>query len=127
MNLRYLLTSAALFAGIIILANCSPDKTPGPMPVGPASDMTGQELYEHTACIFCHGKTGMADAEASANLKPPATNFTDKANYRHGSSKDEIFKTISHGVHGTAMASYGYLHETDRMKLAEYIISFQKQ
>ena len=123
---KYLL-SAIMLSGALFLANCSREKpAKDGVPVGEPINVTGKELYEHTACIVCHGKTGMADGQASAHLKPNATNFTDKAHYKHGSSKEEILKTISNGVPGTAMASYAYLHESDRVKLAEYILSFQK-
>ncbi len=82
----------------------------------------GKELFNST-CYTCHGLEGNGKGPASASLQPPPADFTDQ-NWKFGGTIKEIFKTITLGSPGTAMAPYAHLPEKDRWALAYYVKSF---
>lgn len=94
-----------------------------PIPTAPAQvpDLErGAALYQ-AQCAACHGATGDGRGPAAAGLEPPPTDFTDleRANQRSALS---YFQTLSQGVAGTSMASYGKtLSARDRWALAYYV------
>lgn len=94
-----------------------------PVPTSPVAtpDLArGATLYQ-SHCASCHGISGGGDGPAATGLNPPAIAFTDveRADQR---SPLSLFQTISQGVEGTSMISYGeQLSEADRWALAYYV------
>jgi len=85
----------------------------------------GQELYDKL-CVQCHGATGQGNGPASRGLNPPPRNFTSREGWINGYQLPGIFKTLSEGIEGSAMASFNYLSKTDRMALAHHIQSLNQ-
>ncbi len=95
----------------------------------------GRELYEKTKCWECHGKAGRGDGEKGwqekfkddwGNRIYPADQ-TSPWEYRNGTDVKDIFVTISAGLNGTPMTSYGdTVPEEKRWALAYYVKSEQK-
>jgi high-affinity iron transporter len=79
----------------------------------------GAALYA-SQCTGCHGATGHGDGPAGASLTPTPANFTD-VERADGRSLLALYEAITHGVPGTAMASFGTLSDADRWDLAFYV------
>jgi mono/diheme cytochrome c family protein len=77
-----------------------------------------------TTCVACHGEKGEGNGMAAGALNPPPRNFAEP--FKQGSSPEEIFKTLSQGVPGSAMVSFSYLPESDRWALAYYVLDLKK-
>ncbi len=88
----------------------------------------GKEVYTRQ-CQPCHGSSGKGDGEAAYLLYPKPRDFTT-ARYRlvstwEGVPTDEdLFRTISRGMPGSAMPSWAHLSEQQRWGLVHYIKSF---
>lgn len=76
----------------------------------------GRALYA-SDCTSCHGPAGAGDGVLAKSLDPAPVAFTDRARSRER-SPFSYYQTISHGVSGTAMASFAGLPERDRWALA---------
>ncbi len=95
----------------------------------------GKELYDKIKCWECHGKAGRGDGEKGwqekfkddwGNKAYPADQ-THPWEYRNGSEVNDIFVTISAGIEGTPMTSYGdTVPEDKRWALAYYVKSQQQ-
>jgi len=102
-------------------------------PVDPKTVMTanpellkrGKALFEEN-CVACHGPAGRGDGPGAASISPRPRNFTKPEDWTNGYQLTAIFKTLTHGVKGSAMASYDYLRARDRMALAHYVQSLGK-
>ena len=96
-----------------------------PVPTTPtaAPDIAkGAALYAST-CVACHGAAGRGDGPAGVSLTPMPANFTD-VERADGRSVLSLYEAISHGVSGTAMASFSELSDADRWALAFYVSGF---
>jgi mono/diheme cytochrome c family protein len=82
----------------------------------------GRVLFAQV-CAPCHGEQGDGQGPAASSLKPPPRNFTSPVGWKDGYGLVSIFKTISDGVPGSAMASFDYLSPKDRMALTHVVIS----
>jgi mono/diheme cytochrome c family protein len=80
----------------------------------------GKELYAKN-CAQCHGPTGMGDGPGGKGLNPPPRNLTRAEGWKNGTRRPEIFKTLTEGVKGGAMASFAYLSLRDRMSLVHHV------
>ncbi len=85
----------------------------------------GADSYKAT-CMACHGATGAGDGEVGKMLKPPPRNFS-KDKFKQGSKPADIFKTLTNGVTGTAMAAYPHLPEEERWALAYYVLELKNK
>ncbi len=95
----------------------------------------GKELYDKTKCWECHGKAGRGDGEKGwqekfkddwGNRSYP-TDQTSPWEYRNGTDVKDIFITISAGINGTPMTSYGdSVPEEKRWALAYFVKSQQQ-
>ncbi len=75
---------------------------------------------------MCHGASGKGDGPVGRSLNPKPANFTDKAMMAMHSD-EELFKTISNGVKGTAMVGFANsLSVADRWNLVAYIRSLSR-
>ena len=82
----------------------------------------GAQLYQ-THCSGCHGAAGRGDGPAVKGMEPSPTDFHDAARMRQRSAYG-LYSTISLGVAGTPMASFGHLPEDDRWALAFHAANF---
>jgi mono/diheme cytochrome c family protein len=82
----------------------------------------GKSLFEQN-CTACHGPQGQGNGPASATLNPRPRDFTQAAAWKNGYQLGGIYKTLSEGIRGSAMTSYGYVRARDRMALAHYVQS----
>lgn len=100
----------------------------GQAPVREAS--RGQILYE-SYCAVCHGVNGDGKGEAAYLLLPKPRSFR-AGKFRLVSSqggqptREDVFRTISNGMPGTAMPSWRHLLESDRWALADYVLELNR-
>ncbi|MBI4592899.1 MAG: c-type cytochrome [Candidatus Rokubacteria bacterium] len=97
-------------------------------PASPELLALGQRVYDKQ-CAACHGVSGRGDGEAAYLLYPKPRDFT-AAKYRLVSTwervpaDEDLFRTISRGMPGSAMPSWGHLSEEERWALVHYIKTF---
>ena len=82
----------------------------------------GKALFRQN-CAACHGEGGLGDGAASAGLRPSPRNLTRAEGWRNGYQLTQIYKTLSEGIAGSAMAAYDFIRAKDRMALAHYVQS----
>ena len=91
----------------------------------------GKTTFEKE-CAACHGPAGNGEGEAAYLLYPRPRDFTS-GQYRIVSTWDsvptdeDLFRTISRGMPGSAMPSWAHLPERTRWGLVHYVKSFAKQ
>lgn len=102
--------------------SAEPESTAGGMS---AEAQHGQELFVANGCQTCHGERGHGDGPAGQALQPPPRNFQSVADYKQGSTVDDITNTLLTGVPGTPMAAYAHLSEADRRAIAQYVVYLQ--
>ncbi|MEX1024426.1 MAG: c-type cytochrome [Planctomycetota bacterium] len=74
-----------------------------------------------TNCAVCHGPDGAGDG--TAKLDRPARSFAD-GGFSYGNTEEALFRTITHGIPGTPMPSFGEsLTDAERRTLAAYVVS----
>jgi mono/diheme cytochrome c family protein len=106
-------------------------KQPRP-PIDAALKARGAKLYKHH-CATCHGATGDGKGpDACALDTPPAVHKNGVFALRTTEHEalpidDDIFRTITRGVHGTAMPPWFVLPESDRWALVAHVKSLSKQ
>jgi cytochrome c len=96
----------------------STDSVPAavPLPRAPkatkASIELGKKLYEETGCVKCHGTLGRGDGPSAPTLVDDwghpirAADLAQSWTLRGGSSREDIFRTMSTGFNGTPMPSF---------------------
>lgn len=86
----------------------------------------GKTLFEQN-CSICHGDKGTGDGPAAYLLFPKPRDFTTKGfkvrTTPSGSvpTDNDLLQTITNGMPGSAMPSFGYLPERDRKALVAYV------
>lgn len=94
----------------------------------------GKKVYETAKCWECHGKAGRGDGQKGWQEKFKddwgyrafPTDQTSPWEYRNGSDVRDIFITITAGIDGTPMTSYGdTLSDEQRWALAYFVKSQQ--
>jgi mono/diheme cytochrome c family protein len=83
---------------------------------------TGKTLYEKN-CAQCHGPNGEGSGPSASGLNPAPRNFTQPTGWTNGFGLAAVYKTLSEGVAGSAMASFDYLRPAQRMALDHYVQS----
>jgi mono/diheme cytochrome c family protein len=124
----YITTFAPQFA--------SKENVPKPieLPSAPrSSDETiaqGKKLYEDTGCVRCHGTLGRGDGQSAPTLKDDfehpirAADLAQPWTFRGGSTREDIFRTMSTGFNGTPMPSFSdSLTPEQRWAITDFIIS----
>src|SRR3970282_877104 len=96
-----------------------------PPPSSPQLLVLGKQIYSQQ-CAACHGPQGRGEGEAAYLLHPKPRDFV-AANYRLVSTWDRIptdrdlFDTITRGMPGSAMPSWGHLPAEQRWALVYYV------
>ncbi len=91
----------------------------------------GKQIYNRQ-CAACHGVNGRGDGEAAYLLYPKPRDFV-MTRYRLVSTWDrkptdqDLFNTITRGMPGSAMPSWGHLPEKQRWALVYYVKSFAEK
>ncbi len=75
----------------------------------PTAIATGFDHYRED-CVMCHGAPGVAGAELSKGINPPAPSL---GNVENGTPDGQLFWVIKHGIRMTAMPAFGPTH-TDK-------------
>jgi len=101
------------------------------LPATPALLALGRQVYAKQ-CVSCHGAEGRGDGPAAYLLYPKPRDFT-AARYRLVSTWErvptdaDLFRTISRGMPGSAMPSWGHLPEDQRWGLVHYVKSLAEK
>lgn len=89
----------------------------------------GQSLYQ-SRCAQCHGEAGDGKGRVAAQLNPRPTDFT-RGVYKVRSTAPgllptdaDLFRTLTRGMHGTAMFPWRRLTERERWALVYQVKSF---
>ena len=90
----------------------------------------GKKLYEENGCIKCHGTLGRGDGPSAPTLVDDlghpirAANLAQSWTFRGGSSREDIFRTMSTGFNGTPMPSFAdALTPEQRWAITDFIVS----
>jgi mono/diheme cytochrome c family protein len=114
----------------------NPENAPKPVSLPSAPNATqesielGKKLYAETGCIKCHGTLGRGDGTSAPTLTDdwghpirPA-DLAQSWTFRGGSSREDIFKTMSTGFNGTPMPSFAdSLTPEQRWAITDFIVS----
>jgi mono/diheme cytochrome c family protein len=114
----------------------SPESVPQPVELPSAPAVTeesielGKKLYAETGCLKCHGNLGRGDGPSAPTLMDDlgypirAANLTQSWTFRGGSSREDIFRTMTTGMNGAPMPSFiDSLMPEQRWAIADYIVS----
>ena len=115
-------------------ANAENVPKPVPLPSAPgATNETialGKKLYEETGCVRCHGTLGRGDGPSAPTLKDDcghpirAADLAQSWTFRGGSTREDIFRTMSTGFNGTPMPSFvDALTPEQRWAITDFIVS----
>jgi cytochrome c oxidase cbb3-type subunit I/II len=92
----------------------------------------GHALYQRY-CIFCHGQQGDGNGESAPYINPKPRDFT-KAVFKCRSTPsgslpldNDLYDTISRGIHASGMPSWKPLTRQDRVDLVAYVKSFSSR
>jgi len=90
----------------------------------------GKKLYVDTGCVKCHGNIGRADGPSATTLVDDfgypirPSNLSHSWTFRGGSSREDIFRTMSTGLNGTPMPSFAdSLTPEQRWAITDFIVS----
>ncbi len=81
----------------------------------------GRTIYM-ARCMACHGLDGKGDGPVAKNLiGPPPGNLTD-AEWKHGSTPEQVMRVIADGIPNTRMEGWGrVLDPPDLRAVASYV------
>lgn len=113
-----------------------PEYVPQPVPLPSAPTATnesielGKKLYEENGCLKCHGTLGRGDGPSASTLVDDlgypirASDLAQGWTLRGGSSREDIFRTMSTGFNGTPMPSFlEALTPEQRWAISDFIVS----
>jgi cytochrome c len=115
----------------------NPENVPKPVALPSAPNATdesiemGKKLYVDTGCVKCHGTLGRGDGPSASTLKDdwghpirPA-DLAQSWTFRGGSSREDIFRTMSTGFNGTPMPGFqdDALAPEQRWAITDFIVS----
>ena len=117
------LLASVLVAFVIMAAVAAPAA-----PAGPPLVDQGRAVFQEK-CAVCHGVNGDGRGPATYLLFPPPRDLTGGV-FKLKSSEvgsiptdDDLFRTLTHGIPGTAMPSWSSLSEESRWALVAYVKS----
>jgi mono/diheme cytochrome c family protein len=95
-----------------------------------ASIELGKKLYVDIGCVKCHGNLGRGDGPSAPTLVDDlghpirAADLSQSWTLRGGSSREDIFRTMTTGLNGTPMASFSdSLTPEQRWAITDFIVS----
>lgn len=94
--------------------------------------MEGKYVYERN-CIVCHGQRGDGNGELSPTLKPKPRSFREgmfkfrSTPYGMLPTDEDLRRTITHGLSGTAMGAFTHLSAEDLDAVIVYLKSFSRR
>ncbi len=107
-----------------------PVELPSAPAATPESIEVGKKLYEEIGCVKCHGALGRGDGPSAPTLVDDlaypirAADLAQRWTFRGGSSREDIFRTMSTGLNGTPMPSFSdALPPEQRWAISDYIVS----
>jgi len=90
----------------------------------------GKKLYVEIGCVKCHGNLGRADGPSAPTLTDDlmqpirAADLTHSWTFRAGSSREDMFRTMTTGLNGTPMPSFAdSLTVEQRWAITDFIVS----
>ena len=91
----------------------------------------GTKTFEKE-CVACHGAAGNGEGDAAYLLYPRPRDFTSGqfriiSTWDGVPTDDDVFRTISRGMPGSAMPSWAHLSEETRWGLVHYVKTFAKR
>jgi len=97
-------------------------------PASPELLALGKQTYARQ-CIACHGPEGRGDGEAAYLLYPKPRDFALAryslvSTWERVPTDDDLFATLTRGMPGSAMPSWGHLPERTLWSLVHYVKSF---
>ena len=114
----------------------NPEIVPQPIDLPGAPSATeesvelGRKLYEENGCVRCHGALGRGDGPSAPTLKDDwghpirAADLSQSWTFRGGSSREDIFRTMSTGFNGTPMPGFAdALTPEQRWAITDFIVS----
>lgn len=114
----------------------NPENVPKAVPLASAPNATkesielGKKLYEETGCIKCHGTLGRGDGPSASTLKDDwdhpirAADLAQSWTFRGGSSREDIFRSMSTGLNGSPMPSFlEAITPEQRWAITDFIVS----
>ena len=129
--MKWLSSLLAMVVLLFLSIKLSHPAEPKPPPPSPKLLALGKQIYNQQ-CAACHGVQGRGDGEAAYLLYPKPRNFV-AANYRLVSTWDrvptdqDLFNTITRGMPGSAMPSWGHLPVAQRWALVYYVKSLSEK
>ncbi len=112
-------TATAGEKAVVKAADVKPD-APLKVTTDAALLASGKKVFLRN-CSKCHGPKGDGKGEAASELKTKPRNFL-KDPFQHGSSDEELFRTISEGIPKTDMQAWkDSLSEKARRAAIEYV------
>jgi len=114
-----------LVAGITRTAELKPP-SPSPQLV-----TLGKQIYAKQ-CAACHGEKGLGDGEAAYLLYPKPRNFVAPkyrmvSTWERVATDQDLFDSITRGMPGSAMPSWGHLPAEQRWALVYYVKSLAEK
>jgi mono/diheme cytochrome c family protein len=125
-------TTLFVLAGVLSWGVQSPDRAGSQVPGGAATKAqieAGKFAYDRY-CGGCHGAKGDGQGPAAKFLMPKPRDFTSgKFKFTSVASgelprEEDIFRTITRGLHGTSMPAWNLLPEHQRWALVAYLKTF---
>ncbi len=128
-------TSAALLVLTLLVGRAWSRETPAAAPQAspPSNELLGlgKQIFVQQ-CAACHGPDGRGEGEAAYLLYPKPRDFTAGkfilvSTWERTPTDQDLFQTMSRGIPGSAMPSWGHLPERSRWALVQYVKSLATQ
>lgn len=110
-------------------AYAEPMELPEPPPFSAERAAEGEKVYFEIGCARCHGDEGRGDGRSAPTLRDDWGDFIRAADltmpwtFRGGATRADIFRTLTTGIYGTPMASFGdALTEEQRWALVDWMV-----